>query len=44
VTARGDFLIIGSGIARQREAIALGEARTVVILTKADRSDSNTPY
>ena len=44
MTARGDFLIIGSGIAGLRAAISLAEAGTVVILTKADPRESNTGY
>jgi L-aspartate oxidase len=44
VGVRGDFLIIGSGIAGLRAAISLAEAGTVVILTKADPRESNTGY
>jgi L-aspartate oxidase len=44
VTARGDFLIIGSGIAGLRAAISLAETGRVVILTKADPRESNTGY
>jgi L-aspartate oxidase len=44
VTVRGDFLIIGSGIAGLRAAISLAEAGEVVILTKADPRESNTGY
>jgi L-aspartate oxidase len=44
VTARGDFLVIGSGIAGLRAAIALAETGTVTILTKADPRESNTGY
>lgn len=40
----GDFLVIGSGIAGLRAALSLAEAGDVVILTKADRSESNTGY
>jgi L-aspartate oxidase len=44
VDARGDFLIIGSGIAGLRAAISLAEAGDVVVLTKADPAESNTGY
>ena len=44
MSVRGDFLIIGSGIAGLRAAISLAEAGTVVILTKADPRESNTGY
>ncbi|HET9359176.1 MAG TPA: L-aspartate oxidase [Vicinamibacterales bacterium] len=44
MTVRGDFLIIGSGIAGLRAAIALAEAGDVVVLTKADPRESNTGY
>jgi L-aspartate oxidase len=44
VSARGDFLVIGSGIAGLRAALSLAAAGTVVILTKADPSESNTDY
>ena len=40
----GDFLVIGSGIAGLRAAIALAEAGEVIILTKADPRESNTGY
>jgi L-aspartate oxidase len=43
-TSRGDFLVIGSGIAGLRAAISLGESGDVVILTKADPRESNTGY
>ncbi|MGE5245933.1 MAG: L-aspartate oxidase [Betaproteobacteria bacterium] len=39
-----DFLVIGSGIAGLRAAIALAPAGRVVILTKADPGESNTGY
>ena len=42
--ARGDFVIIGSGIAGLRAALSLADAGDVVILTKADPSESNTGY
>jgi L-aspartate oxidase len=41
---RGDFLIIGSGIAGLRAAIALAEVGDVIVLTKADPRESNTGY
>jgi len=44
VTVRGEFLIIGSGIAGLRAAISLAEAGSVIILTKADPRESNTGY
>jgi L-aspartate oxidase len=44
VDARGDFVIIGSGIAGLRAAVSLADAGDVVVLTKADPSESNTGY
>jgi L-aspartate oxidase len=44
VSVRGDFLIIGSGIAGLRAAIALAGEGDVVMLTKADPRESNTGY
>ena len=44
MTSGGDFLVIGSGIAGLRAAIALAEEGRVVILTKADPRESNTGY
>jgi L-aspartate oxidase len=44
VDLRGDFVIIGSGIAGLRAAIALAAAGDVVILTKAGPAESNTGY
>lgn len=41
---RGDFLVIGSGIAGLRAALALAGAGEVVVLTKADPAESNTGY
>ena len=41
---RGDFLVIGSGIAGLRAALSLAEVGDVVILTKADPRESNTGY
>jgi L-aspartate oxidase len=40
----GDFLVIGSGVAGLRAAIALAGHGTVLVLTKADPSESNTGY
>jgi len=39
-----DFLIVGSGIAGLRAALALAAAGRVLILTKADPTESNTGY
>ena len=39
-----DFVIVGSGIAGLRAAIALASAGRVLILTKADPAESNTGY
>jgi L-aspartate oxidase len=39
-----DFIVIGGGIAGLRAAIALAPAGRVVVLTKADPSESNTGY
>jgi L-aspartate oxidase len=44
VDLRGDFVIIGSGIAGLRAAVSLATVGDVVILTKADPSESNTGY
>jgi L-aspartate oxidase len=44
VTVRGDFLVLGSGIAGLRAAIALAETGRVIVLTKADPRESNTGY
>jgi L-aspartate oxidase len=44
VDARGDFLVIGSGIAGLRAALSLADTGDVVILTKADPRESNTGY
>jgi L-aspartate oxidase len=43
-SAEADVLIIGSGIAALRAAIALEGARDVLILTKADPREGNTGY
>ena len=42
--SRGDFLVIGSGIAGLRAAISLAEPGDVIVLTKADPRESNTGY
>ena len=42
--ARGDFLVIGSGIAGLRAAATLARSGDVLLLTKADRQESNTGY
>jgi L-aspartate oxidase len=44
VGVRGDFLVIGSGIAGLRAAISLAGSGDVVMLTKADPRESNTGY
>ena len=44
MNVRGDFLVIGSGIAGLRAALSLVDAGDVVILTKADPRESNTGY
>jgi len=44
VSVRGDFLVIGSGIAGLRAAITLAEHGEVIVLTKADPRESNTGY
>ena len=41
---RGDFLVIGSGIAGLRAALTLAESGEVIVLTKADPTESNTGY
>ena len=41
---RGDFLVIGSGIAGLRAALRLAEAGDVIVLTKGDPEESNTGY
>ena len=41
---RGDFVIVGSGIAGLRAAVELAPAGDIVIITKADPSESNTEY
>jgi len=44
VQRRTDFLVIGSGIAGLRAAVDLALAGDVLILTKADPTESNTGY
>jgi L-aspartate oxidase len=39
-----DFLIVGSGVAGLRAAIALADVGDVLVLTKADPGESNTGY
>jgi L-aspartate oxidase len=39
-----DFLVVGSGVAGLRAAIALGAVGEVLVLTKADPGESNTGY
>ncbi len=41
---RGDSLVIGRGIAGLRAVLTLAEAGDVVVLTKADATESNTGY
>src|SRR5438067_399469 len=43
-SASTDFVIVGSGIAGLRAAIALASAGRVLVLTKADATESNTGY
>jgi L-aspartate oxidase len=44
VPRQTDFLIIGSGIAGLRAAVDLASAGDVLVLTKADPTESNTGY
>jgi L-aspartate oxidase len=44
VDLRGEFLVIGSGIAGLRAALTLSESGDVIVLTKADPRESNTGY
>ena len=44
MTERGDFLVIGSGIAGLRAALTLAGTGDVIVLTKADPGESNTGY
>ena len=41
---RGDFIIVGSGIAGLRAAVELAPSGDIVVITKADPSESNTEY
>ena len=41
---RGEFLVIGSGIAGLRAALTLAESGDVIVLTKASARESNTGY
>ena len=41
---RGDVIIVGSGIAGLRAAVELAPAGDILIITKADPSESNTEY
>ncbi len=41
---RGDYLIVGSGIAALRAALELAEAGEVLVLTKADSTEGSTGY
>ena len=44
MSVSGDFLVIGSGIAGLRAALSLAGAGDVIVLTKAEPSESNTGY
>jgi L-aspartate oxidase len=44
VDVRGDFIIVGSGIAGLRAAVELAPSGDIVIITKADPNESNTEY
>jgi L-aspartate oxidase len=44
MSVRGDFLVIGSGIAGLRAALSLAGSGRVILLTKADPRESNTGY
>jgi L-aspartate oxidase len=44
VDLRGDYVIVGSGIAGLRAAVELAPAGNIDIITKADPSESNTEY
>jgi L-aspartate oxidase len=41
---RGDYLIVGSGIAALRAALELAEGGDVLVLTKADSTEGSTGY
>jgi len=44
VDVRGDFIVVGSGIAGLRAAVELAPAGDIIVITKADPSESNTEY
>jgi L-aspartate oxidase len=44
VSLRGDFLVLGGGIAGLRAALSLADAGSVILLTKAEPHESNTGY
>jgi L-aspartate oxidase len=44
VDVRGNFIIVGSGIAGLRAAVELAPAGDIIVITKADPSESNTEY
>jgi L-aspartate oxidase len=44
VDVRGDFIIVGSGIAGLRAAVELAAHGDIIIITKADPTESNTEY
>jgi L-aspartate oxidase len=44
VTDKTDFIVVGSGIAGLRAAVALASAGTVAVLTKDQVTESNTEY
>jgi len=44
VDLRGDFLVVGSGIAGLRAALTLADSGNVTVLTKADPAESNTGH
>src|SRR4029434_10368358 len=44
VDVRGDFIIVGSGIAGLRAAVELAPFGDIIIITKADPTESNTEY
>jgi L-aspartate oxidase len=44
VDLRGDFIIVGSGIAGLRAAVELAMTGDIIIITKADPTESNTEY
>jgi L-aspartate oxidase len=44
VDVRGDFIVVGSGIAGLRAAVALAGSGDILIITKAVPTESNTEY